>query len=268
MKIYVDLVFLLNIFFDFLLLLSVSLILRRNVSIKRIILGGITGGSSIFLLFLNITKFELFLIKIVIAFLMVIVTFKYRNLKYTLKNFVYLYIVSIVLGGFLYLINTEFSYDRSGIIFINNGLSINIVLLIIASPLLLYLYIREMKSIKKNYTYYYKVCVYFNSGKHIILNGYLDSGNNLIDPYKFRPIVLISYDRIKEYIKNEKELIVPYKVLNNSDILRCIKIEKIVVNNKVYRDVLVGISFNKIYIDGIDCILNNKMEGLWKSLLD
>ena len=74
--------------------------------------------------------------------------------------------------------------------------------------------------------------------------------------------MLISYDRIKEYIKNEKELIVPYKVLNNSDILRCVKIEKIVVNNKVYRDVLVGISFNKIYIDGIDCILNNKMEGL------
>ena len=250
MKIYVDLVFLLNIFFDFLLLLSVSLILRRNVSIKRIILGGITGGSSIFLLFLNITKFELFLIKIVIAFLMVIVAFKYRDLKYTLKNFIYLYIVSIVLGGFLYLINTELSYDRSGIIFINNGFSINIVLLIIASPLLLYLYIKEMKSIKKNYTYYYKVCVYFNSG------------NNLIDPYKFRPIVLISYDRIKEYIKNEKELIVPYKVLNNSDILRCIKIEKIVVNNKVYRDILVGISFNKIYIDGIDCILNNKMEGL------
>ena len=141
MKIYVDLVFLLNIFFDFILLLSVSLILRRNVSIKRIIFGGITGGSSIFLLFLNITKFELFLIKIVIAFLMVIVTFKYRNLKYTLKNFVYLYIVSIVLGGFLYLINIELSYDRSGIIFINNGLSINIVLLIIASPLLLYLYI-------------------------------------------------------------------------------------------------------------------------------
>lgn len=265
MKVYVDLVFLLNIFFDFILLLSVSLILRRNVPIRRIILGSLTGGSSIFLLFLNITKFELFLIKIVIAFLMVIVSFKYRDLKYTFKNFIYLYIVSIVLGGFLYFLNAEFSYDRSGIIFINNGFSINIVILIIASPLLLYLYIKEIKSIKKNYTYYYKVLVYFNSGKHIILNGYLDSGNKLVDPYKFRPIVLISYDRIKEYIKNEKELIVPYKVLNNSDILRCIKIEKIVVNNKVYKDILIGLSLNKIYIDGIDCILNNNMEGLWES---
>lgn len=262
MKIYVDLVFLLNVFFDFLLLLSVSLILRRNIPIKRIILGSLIGGNSIFLLFLNITKLELFIIKIIIAFLMVIISFKYRDLRYTLKNFLYLYIISIVLGGFLYLINIEFSYDRSGLIFINKGLSINIVLLIIASPLLLYLYIKEIKSIKKNYTYYYKVYVYFNSGKHIILNGYLDSGNNLIDPYKFRPIVLISYDRIKEYIKNEKELIVPYKVLNNSDILRCIKTKKIVVNNKVYKNILVGISFNKIYIDGIDCILNNNMEGL------
>ena len=36
MKIYVDLLFFINVFFDFILLLSVSLILRRNVKIIRL----------------------------------------------------------------------------------------------------------------------------------------------------------------------------------------------------------------------------------------
>ena len=44
LKIYVDLVLFLNIAMDFLLLLSVSMVLKRNVKFYRIILGGITGG--------------------------------------------------------------------------------------------------------------------------------------------------------------------------------------------------------------------------------
>ena len=69
MKIYVDLVLFLNFFFDFLLLLATSLILRRNVNIKRILLGALIGSLSIFLLFVSINSFTLFLIKILISIL-------------------------------------------------------------------------------------------------------------------------------------------------------------------------------------------------------
>ena len=53
MKIYLDLLFFLNFGFDFILLLVVSIILRRNVSLTRIVLGGLIGGLSIFILFLK-----------------------------------------------------------------------------------------------------------------------------------------------------------------------------------------------------------------------
>ena len=39
MKIYLDLLFFLNFGFDFILLLVVSIILRRNVSLTRVVLG-------------------------------------------------------------------------------------------------------------------------------------------------------------------------------------------------------------------------------------
>ena len=52
MKVYLDLVMFINFFLDFLLLLGVSIILKRNASIKRVILGSFFGGISILILFI------------------------------------------------------------------------------------------------------------------------------------------------------------------------------------------------------------------------
>jgi len=261
MKVYVDLLFIVNILFDFLLLLSTSLILRRNVKLYRLILGSLVGGISIILLFFNINSVTFFFIKIIIAVLMCITSFNYRDIRYTLKNIIYLYIVSIFLGGILYVLNIEFSYKNNGLVFYNNGFSINFIVILIISPILMYFYVKEMKSLKNNYSKYYDVDIYFKSG-NCILKGFLDTGNNLVDPYKKRPIVIVYYDKISKYLSNEKELLVPYTNINNSNILRCIRVKKILVNDIEFKNILVGFSFNKIHIDGVDCILNNNMEGL------
>ena len=260
MKIYVDLIFLINIFFDFLLLLSVSLILKRHTKIYRIILGSFVGGISILFLFLNITTTTLFFLKIIIAVLMILTTFGFKDIKYFIKNISYLYLISIVLGGALYFLNLEFSYKNSGLIFYNNGVSINVIVIIIITPILLYLYIKEMKDYKLNYSKYYKIEIHFKNNKTITLNAFLDTGNNLTDPYKKRPVILVNYDAIKEYIKDEKELLVPYNNINSEGLLRCIKPNKIFINEKEYSNILIGLSFNKIYIDGVECILNNIIE--------
>ena len=131
MKIYLDLVMILNFLIDFILLLTVSVILKRNIKLTRIMFGAFIGGISVLFLFFNINSILLFLFKIIISVLMVIVTFKYINIKYTLVNLLYLYMSSIILGGFLYLLNIEFSYKHIGVIFINNGLSINFIFLLI-----------------------------------------------------------------------------------------------------------------------------------------
>ena len=112
MTIYVDGLLFLNFFFDFLLLLSVSIILKRNVSIFRVIIGAFIGSLTILILFFKITSFELFLIKVYLSIIMCLVSFGYKDLKYTLKNILFLYLVSIILGGFLYMINIEFGYKQ------------------------------------------------------------------------------------------------------------------------------------------------------------
>ena len=86
MKIYLDLIWLINFLFDLILLFSVGIILRRNTSLKKIVLGALAGSLTIFVLFIEISSFTLFIIKIIISILMVLITFGYRDIRYIGRN--------------------------------------------------------------------------------------------------------------------------------------------------------------------------------------
>ena len=262
MRVYVDLVFLLNFAFDFLLLLTISILLRRNVSINRIILGAFVGSLSVFFLFIPISTLTLFFIKIVISILMVLCSFGYRTIKYTLRNFTYLYMTSIVLGGFLYFLNIQFSYKQGGLVFYHHGLSINYIVLIVASPIILYLYIKQGLYLKQNYNHYYKVNLYLKNNQCICLNAFLDTGNVLEDPYFHKPVILMNKKRMIYDINEFGMILVPYQTVSGSGLLKCFKAEKMQIGKKEYHHFLVGIMEDSIHLDGVDCILNKKiMEG-------
>lgn len=251
MKIYIDIIMLLNFFFDFILLLTVSIVLKRNASIKRIIFGAFIGGLSMLFLFFEFTTFTLFIFKIFISILMVLITFGYYDLKYTFKNILYLYSTSMILGGFLYFLNVTFSYKQKGLIFINNGLSVNFVFLIISSPIILYLYIKQGIWLKHNYNNYYDVTIYV-SKKEIKCKGFLDTGNNLVDPITKKAVLLIDIKIDVNYY------FIPYTGVSRG-LIKCFKADKVIINEKEYEKVIIGILDNKIKIDGVDCLLNKKL---------
>ena len=256
-KIYLDLIMLLNFGIDFILLTSVSIILKRNVSINRLLIGSFIGGLSILFLFINISSLILFIYKVLISTIMIIITFKYINIRYTLINLGYLYMSSIVLGGFLYLLNLEFSLKHIGIIFINNGLSINFIFLLITNPIILYIYVKQIKKLKYNYNNYYDIEIYINKNKYKYI-GYFDTGNVLKDNLTGKPVILI--DKRKVLFKILSFRLIPYTSINKKGLIKIIKPDKVIFNNKEY-DVLLGIVDN-ISIDGVDIILNRYlMEG-------
>ena len=140
MTIYLDLIFFLNFFYDFLLLLTVSLILKRKRRITWHLLSALIGTLSIFLLFIKINTIILFILKVIISIIMCLISFKYVSITYTLNNLAYLYMCSIILAGFLYFLNIQMSFDHQGLIFIFKGISPNYVLLLIISPIILTFY--------------------------------------------------------------------------------------------------------------------------------
>lgn len=255
MKIYIDLLILLNFILDFLLLMGVGIILNRQTNLKKILISSIIGSVTIISLFFSISSFSLFLIKLIISIIMVIVTFGYRDIYYTLKNLFYLYTISIILGGFFYYINIEFN-----LLLNTNGIVLNFIILLLCSPIVIYFYIKQIKDIKLNYNNYYNIDVYLKNGKIIELTAFLDTGNKLIDPYKRRPIILINKDKLGVNFNIENCLLVPYDTVDNHGLLKCLVPDKIYIHNVGIRNnFLIGISEEKIKIDGVDCILNKML---------
>ena len=175
---------------------------------------------------------------------MVIVTFGYKNIRYTYNNFFYLITVSFSVGGVLYLFMDKVIY--------------NYVFIIIGFIVICYIYIKNNKKFKVNYNNYYKVEIYLKNDK-LLMTGFLDTGNKLYDIYKQRPIILI--DKKIKY-KPEDLIYVPYVSLNNESVLKCLKVEKIIINEHIFKNYLIGLSDKKINIDGVNCLLHSKMKGI------
>ena len=258
LKIYVDLVLFLNVAMDFLLLLSVSITLKRNVKFYRIILGSLVGGVSIVFLFLPLNNIMLFLFKMVVSILIVLVTFSFKNSKYFLNNLLYLYISSVILGGGIYLLDIQFNYKNEGLLFINSGFSLNFIVLLLISPFIIYGYIKSMKKMKSDYSKFYKVDIVYKN-KRYKFNAVIDTGNRLYDPYKNRPIVIASTTKIK--LGYENSILVPLHTASGNSILKCVVVDKMIIDGKVVSKVLLGISNEPFKIEGVDMLLHNDLIG-------
>lgn len=255
MKIYFDLVILLNFFFDFLILFSVRVILKKHTSLKRLLLGSFVGSLTIFCLFIPFTTITLFLFKIFLSVIIILVTFGRRGF---LQSIFYFYLVSIILGGGLYLFNITYSYDNNGLMFYKSGLSINFLLIIIVSPIIVYLFFIENKKYKNTYSNVYEVKIYINS-KLYKLKGMLDTGNKLCDPYKKRSVIIFDKS-VSIDMDDLKFIYVPYKALNTEGVIKCFKPDCVIIDEHVFNNSLIGISKDDINLGDVDCILPNKFK--------
>ena len=258
MTIYIDIVLLINFIIDLLLLMTVSYVLKRKVSSNRLILGALTGTFSILSLFLKMNNIVLFIYKILLAVIICIVSFKYENIKYTLKNIMYFYVVSFLLGGFLYFINNQLSYKNTGLSFYKEK-SGSLLFIIFLSPIILYLYYKQSKELKNNFNNYYNVNIYLKDNI-INVNGYLDTGNKLVDPYLKKPVIILNKRKMIYDINEFKMILVPYQTVSEINLLKCIIVDKVEVVGLGYiKNALVGLIDDKININGVDLILNTKL---------
>ena len=239
MKIYIDLCFLFNIIMDYIIITSVSILLKRKTSIRRIIISSLVGGISSLLMFTSINNIVIELVSII---LIVVISFGYVDIRYTIKNVFYMYILSVLLGGIIYLFNIRVT---------NNPLITYLIIIVISIEIMI-LYIKENKSMRNNYNNYYDVDIYFKDGDKLSLIGFMDTGNNLYDPYKKRPIILVS----NKYKREDDYILVPYYTAGGEGLLKCVRVDSVMVNNICYKNVLVGFSDSPRLIDGVDAILH------------
>lgn len=251
MVVYWDLVMVVNFIFDFTLLLTVDLLLKRGSPRWRVALASLIGEISMITLFVNFSSVAMFSFKVSLTVIMVIVAFSFKNMKYTFYNAIYLYLVGIILGGFEYHLFNEFK--------VNNRAGLKYLAILFLSPLVLWCYYKLARKTKNDYNNRHSLKIIYG-GTVFEGTGYLDSGNKLTSPLSGKPIVLVE----KEYIMYQKLKLVPipYTALNHHGLLYCFNPESLEIDGVMYKNVLVGLSEVKFNIEGCNALLNARMENL------
>ena len=246
MEMYIDLFFIFNVIMDYIIIMSTSILLKRRTSYIRMILSSLIGGISSLVLFTSLNKIVIEIVSIVI---MVLISFGYKGIRYLINNILYMYVLSTLLGGIIYLFNIK----------VSNSMFLTYLIIIVISIEIMILYIKENKKMRSIYNNYYKVDIYFKDREKLSLIGFVDTGNNLYDPYKKRPVIIVP----NKYIKEDKYILVPYHTINGNGLLKCIKPDIIFIDGIGYKgNVLIGFSDSFNFGDGVDVILHKDiMKG-------
>lgn len=238
--IYIDELIMLNFIIDFLILKTTSSILKLNTKTSRLIISSIVGEISLLYLFVSFNNIELTLFKLLIGVIMNLISFGYINLKDFIKNLLYFYMFSFFLGGTLYYLKIE------------SLVKYKYYILLI--PIIMNILKKLTYNLKNIIKLRHKVTIYLKNGNVLYLNGYMDTGNTLVDPYTNKNVIIINKD-IKE-----KFFLVPFKTIENSSLLKCFKPKKVYIDGIGERnDIVVGVTNKKF--NGFNCLLNyNLME--------
>ena len=204
MIIYADILFLLNLYINFLLLQSVKKIAGADAKLPRLIIASLVGAALAFTIFLEIGFVVGVFVRIISCTLITFAAFGFHNLKKFLRLSASLFGVTFAFAGIVAAIWAIFEphglavthgvvyYDVSALILIISTLAAYFVLA----------FIKKIMHKKLNLSKFYKINFTLNSHE-ITLRALLDSGNALSDPFSDKPIIIISTTQIEHLLPNE-----------------------------------------------------------------
>ena len=158
------------------LLYGTKKVLKLNKKIYRLLFGSTIGSLTTFLLFIELSNIELLILKTIISSAIILVSFGKNNY---LKNLFYFYLISIILGGTIYLFD------------LNSNYYFNFLILLTVSPIIIYLIVKELIAYKNTYSNKYEVLIYIKNKKYS-LEGFIDTGNRVESLIKKEPVILVN----------------------------------------------------------------------------
>lgn len=298
MKIYLDVIWALNLIFDAFLLYLTGIILKQQVRFWRVALGGFIGST---IILLTITPFYAVAghpaSKLFFSVLMVLVVFGYKRWRQFSKALMTFYVTTFLLGGTLTGVHyfLGFDLDLSENVAIAQikgyGDPISWLFVLLGFPLAWHFSRRSVEQFEMTKIHYESLAeveILF-MGKIFRLKGMIDSGNQLYDPISKMPVMVVSIASLKneiplEIVKlaenpdgilsgewiysgelEEKMRIIPCKVVGREhQLIVAFSPDgiKITSNNEVYeaRKGLVSFTAQELSSDGsFDCIIHPKM---------
>ncbi|TCP29099.1 sporulation factor SpoIIGA [Scopulibacillus darangshiensis] len=200
MTVYLDVIWLLNLFIDFMLLKLTSVILKRPVRPWRMLLGTLYASSIVLFLFTPLAPIFYHPIgKLVFSAVIIFITFGYRRLSLFAQSFLTFYFSAFMIGGGLFAVHYFFlsseSYaSQKAFSTLSYGDPVSWLFVVFGFPVLWIFSKKRIDNliIKKWRASEQAEVTIKVLGVTIKTTGMIDSGNKLYDPLSRTPVMFLS----------------------------------------------------------------------------
>ena len=211
MTVYLDIIFLENLFMNFVIIYATAVIIKNEIKILRTFISSVIGSVYAVIVYMNILKIITtnFFLKILLSVVMIYIAYNPKTLKMFFKELIIFYLTSFTFGGvafaLIYLINPKKIIMENGILIGTYPIKI-----ILFGGILGFIIITiAFKSIKARISKKDLLCnikIAINN-KHKFIKAIVDTGNFLKDPISNIPVIVVEKDALYG--------IVPDNLLNN-----------------------------------------------------
>lgn len=262
LTVYVDVLFVINFFITYLLLLLTKLLAKQNPKTARLLISAFVGGAySLVILFdeLNflITAFG----KIAVSAVIVMVSFGFKRGIVFAKTLGVFYFSNMLLLGIILAVWLIFKPD--GIAIHNDVVYFDIParILLISAVLAYAIAVTAVKlynrTIGGNEIYSLTI---FKNGEEVHLYAFADTGNKLKEPFSDYPVIVAD----KSKISFETERIIPFNSVGGEGMLKAFKPDRIIISSGkgAYETDRVYIAVSSVESKDFSAILNPEIINI------
>lgn len=229
MVIYVDVLFVVNFFITYLLLLLTKLFIKANVKTVRLLFSSFIGGAYSLVILLDELHFLITAIgKLIISAVIVFVAFGFKRLTYFAKALGFFYLSNMLLLGVILAAWLIFKPD--GLVVNNDVVYFDIpAKALLISALAAYLIALAAvkiynRTVGKNEIYSITV---FKNDEQLHLYAFADTGNKLKEPFSDYPVIVVDSSKISF----EAERIIPFNTVGGEGVLKAFKPDKVIISS-------------------------------------
>ena len=204
--IYADVLFLINVYITYALLMLTSLFLGLTPSRVRMLFAAVAGGVSSFIIFIpELSNALSGLIRLVLCQCFCIIAFSFGSIRQLVRQSAVFLGVNFLLAGLMfalwYFVSPSAVYYNTGVIYFDiDTLSLVIITAVCYFAVKLFCAVVSLRTPKN---ILYDVCVYIFDDA-FCLRGFLDTGNNLKDPFTSSDVIVVSRDALEKYFPKNK----------------------------------------------------------------
>lgn len=239
--VYLDVFFMINFIMDYMIILITSRIAKVKKKRIRQLAGAGCGALYSVIVIKPLTNhlFKITLINILIAAVMVLISFGFTSASVYIKNVFLLFVVSFTMSGiinYLYYSTVIGKYVRN-VLSGNSNKVVNarkFILVSVLAYILLSAIVRIIFSVRKDMELYYDVKITFR-GKSVVVRGLYDTGNGLTEPVNGKMVHIAEYKILKPLLEGDEKAkeniyVIPFHSIGEEDgIMYGIRMDEMVV---------------------------------------